>query len=174
MGKKTFYRVLIAVFCVTALLSTLFYSLSRTAYEHTVAQSVQDTRCDYLTVLALIKAESNFEAAAVSPKGAAGLMQLMPSTARWVWDMAGLEGSYSDSQLFNVQVNIVLGVWYLDYLLSKFTPDFALAAYNAGEGVVAGWLADGVDKVKDIPFDETRAYIAKIHRYREFYRFIGK
>jgi len=104
-------------------------------------------------VLAVIAAESSFRADALSPAGAAGLMQLMPATAR----RFGVRDIYDPMQ------NLRGGMSYLRWLLSYFRGNvkFALAAYNAGEGAVNRYL--GVP-----PYAETKGYIAKIMRvYRQ-------
>ena len=108
---------------------------------------------DPLLIKAIIKAESNFDPAAVSPKGAQGLMQLMPATAR------GLQVS----DPFDPRDNISGGTKYLRSLLDNYGWDMALslAAYNAGPGNVK-------NTIPKIP--ETRVYITKVldnyHSYR--------
>lgn len=112
------------------------------------AASVHDV--DATLVAAVIRAESNFDPVAVSRKGAQGLMQLMPATAK----RFGVADSFDPAQ------NIHGGTRYLRLLLDRFEgdPELALAAYNAGEGNVAKY--DGVP-----PFRETVDYIRRIARF---------
>ncbi|HSL84373.1 MAG TPA: lytic transglycosylase domain-containing protein, partial [Thermoanaerobaculia bacterium] len=100
-------------------------------------------------VAAVVRAESAFQARAVSVKGASGLMQLMPATAR--------RFGVGADRIFDPQANVDAGVRYLAWLLERFENDLslALAAYNAGEGTVDRY--GGVP-----PFRETRGYIARI------------
>ena len=104
-------------------------------------------RLDPVLVLSVIAAESNFDPAAVSPKNAQGLMQLIPDTAR----RFGVRNPQDPAQ------NIRGGMAYLRWLLAYFEGDvaLALAAYNAGEAAVERYL--GVP-----PFAETRNYVLKI------------
>lgn len=98
-------------------------------------------------VLAIIKAESNFDAMAVSPKNAMGLMQLIPETAE----------RFNVQKPFEPKQNISGGMAYLRWLLAYFQGDVALvaAAYNAGEGAV--------ERYRGIPpFGETQAYVARV------------
>ena len=98
-------------------------------------------------LIAVIAVESNGKQTARSPKGAGGLMQLMPQTAL----RFGVSDRYTPSQ------NIRGGAHYLDWLLRRYNGDavLALAGYNAGEGAV--------DRFKGVPpYAETRDYVAKV------------
>lgn len=102
---------------------------------------------DWKLVAAVMKAESNFNPRAVSPKGAQGLMQLMPATARL----------YRVTDPYDPIQNIDAGVRHLKMLINRFPGklDLVLAAYNSGEKTV--------DHFKGIPpFDETRSYVKKV------------
>ena len=100
-------------------------------------------------VHSVIQVESNYDPNAVSPKGALGLMQLIPATAR----------RFGVSDVFDPADNIQGGARYLKYLLELYKGDeaLALAAYNAGEGAVSRY--GGVP-----PFPETQDYVAKVRR----------
>jgi soluble lytic murein transglycosylase-like protein len=100
-------------------------------------------------VHSVIQVESNYNPKAISPKGAQGLMQLIPSTAR----------RFGVSDAFDPADNIQGGARYLKYLLSLYKGDesLALAAYNAGEGAVSRY--GGVP-----PYPETQDYVAKVRQ----------
>lgn len=118
-------------------------------------------------ILAMIKTESNFNEHALSNKGAKGLMQIMPATAEYI---AKLLDYKKDYDLYNFKDNIYLGVKYYKYLLNKFgDEELALYAYNAGEGVVLGWLQEGLQAV---PYKETRNYYNKISYRRKVYKLL--
>lgn len=130
-------------------------------------------------VAAVIYVESRFNSTAVSPKGARGLMQIMPETGAWVAQNIGMEG-YDDALLFTPQVNIRLGTWYLADLFRCFRGNRAvvLASYNSGRGRVGKWLEEGIwdgefHSIEKIPVTETRNYIQRVERaykrYRHFY-----
>ena len=99
-------------------------------------------------VRAVIKVESNYQERARSPKGAMGLMQLMPDTAR----------RFAVTNPYNPRENIEGGIKYLKTLLDRFpTVSLALAAYNAGEAAV--------ERFRGIPpYAETQSYVAQILR----------
>jgi len=100
---------------------------------------------DVKLVRALIKVESAYQPRARSHKGAMGLMQLMPETAR----------QYAVSNPYDPASNIEAGVRYLKSLLERLPRNLALAAYNAGEAAVARF--HGIP-----PYPETRAYVSRI------------
>jgi soluble lytic murein transglycosylase-like protein len=100
-------------------------------------------------VHSVIRAESNYNTRAISPKGAQGIMQLIPSTAR----------RFGVSNAFDPQENVRGGVKYLKFLLDYYQNDYvrAIAAYNAGEAAV--------DKYHGVPpFEETRNYVYAVAR----------
>lgn len=123
-------------------------------------------------VYSVIKAESNFCEDCISRAGAVGLMQLLPATAEFVCDRFSI--GYEEERLTEGGYNVRVGTAYLRYLLGKFSERTALAAYNAGEGVVSEWLQDGAyssDGVElaVIPYPETEQYLKKIGLYRKIY-----
>lgn len=109
------------------------YKIAKTA----LRDASQRHAIDYELLQALIAAESGFDAQAVSPKGAIGLMQLMPATAQRYGVQSDKKGSV-ETKLFDPRVNIAAGSRYLRDLISMFPGelDLAIAAYNAGEGAV--------------------------------------
>ena len=111
-----------------------------------VEKSAQANGVDPLLVHSVIQEESGYNRYAMSPKGAEGLMQLMPSTAR----MLGVGNSFDEEQ------NIEAGVKYLKYLQTVYKDDrLALAAYNAGP--------KSVDRFKQVPpYPETQAYVERV------------
>ena len=124
--------------------------LFSSAYNDIIIEAASKFDVDAALVSAVIKAESDYNPRIVSHKGARGLMQLMPATAK----RFGVKNS------FDPRENIHGGTRYLRWLLEKFdgNADFAVAAYNAGEGNV--WKYDGVP-----PFRETVNYINRIAKH---------
>ncbi len=115
-----------------------------------IADSSRRYNIDPLLIYAQMHQESGFKKRALSHKGASGLMQLMPATAR----------RFGVTNIYDAQQNIDAGVKYMRWLLDKFNGDvvLALAGYNAGEGAVMkyGWSVP--------PYRETKDYVAKITR----------
>jgi soluble lytic murein transglycosylase-like protein len=119
------------------------------AIVETVDRIARQNQLSPRLVHSVIQVESNYDPNAVSPKGAQGLMQLIPSTAR----------RFGVSNVFDPADNIQGGARYLKYLLGLYKGDekLALAAYNAGEAAVSRY--GGVP-----PFPETQDYVAKVRR----------
>ncbi len=129
---------------------------------------------DQSWVLGLVRQESRFIDYAKSRVGAAGLMQLMPKTARWVAKKKGLRG-YRRNKLYEVPTNITLGTYYMRYtqdLLGGNTV-LATAGYNAGPSRALKWMAErpleGAIYIETIPFDETRNYVQRVMANAHFY-----
>jgi soluble lytic murein transglycosylase-like protein len=126
----------------------------RKAYDAIIREAARRHNVDEALVKAVIRAESDFVPRAVSPKGALGLMQLMPATARMhnVW------------RVFEPQQNVEGGVTHLRYLLDRYGGNLrlALAAYNAGEKAVDAH--GGVP-----PYPETLDYLARVLYFRNSY-----
>lgn len=132
---------------------------------------------DPYLVAALIREESLYDARALSPAGAIGLMQLMPATARRLGGEGGDLGELREV-LFDSETNIRLGSRYLGTLVQRFSGNIlhAVAAYNAGPGAVSSWVqrngaSDPEEFVELIPYRETRGYVKRVLRsYREYHR----
>jgi hypothetical protein len=125
-------------------------NIDNSNFGHLAAEKAREHNLDPKLVQAVIKAESNWNHRAVSPKGARGLMQLMPSTA----SLMGVSNS------FNPEDNIDGGVRYLKHLIEKFNGNLtlALAAYNAGPG--------RVEKTRSVPaIPETVTYVNRVMSY---------
>jgi len=133
-------------------------------------------------IAAIVREESQFSSGALSPTGARGLMQVMPTTGEWVAKRIKLAG-FDRNKLFDADTGINVGTWYIGYLMKQFKGDplLAAAAYNAGPDAVLAWLEkfgsnrDGDAFVEDIPYAETRGYVKKVLRnYGEYRRIYGK
>ena len=174
---KAFYSVAI-LFFVAVFLSVLigcFYGYFYPMKYVTEIKAIAD-ECEVSPSLiaSVANVESGYNPNCVSNKGAIGIMQLMPSTAKWMCGRIGIE--YSEERLVEPEYNLRIGGYYLAYLLSYFNDEEnALCAYNAGLGNVRAWLADkkysSDGKVlDDIPFEETRNYIVKINKNLRHYK----
>ena len=144
--------------------------------------SEQNSIDPYL-VLALIKAESAFEIDIVSPVGAVGLMQLMPSTAAWMIETGMNQvvnfADWNDSFLINPEINLELGATYFRYLLDYFNQKIcpAIVAYNAGPGRLDEWIKGENQTqpdsfIENIPIPETKNYIKKVINFYFLYSMI--
>ena len=133
---------------------------------------------DPYLVASLVRQESEFNAGAVSPAHAYGLMQLLASVGKENAKKEGLKG-FQPAQLLNPSTNLQLGTRNLKSVLDRFgeQPEYALAAYNAGDVPVRQWMANGeyrdiAEFVESIPYTETRDYVQAIMRNREMYRWL--
>jgi len=169
--------ILFAIVAVVGIfpILTWYYPLE---YWESIERHARFHQIDPLLVAAVMRVESAFDPYAISSKGARGLMQIMPETAVWAAERIGLS-DFKLEQLFDPEVNIAIGVWYLATLRQEFGGEMviALAAYNGGRGNVARWLREEAwsgrfETVDDIPFPETRGYVRKVYSAYQWYRFI--
>jgi soluble lytic murein transglycosylase len=131
--------------------------------------TAQSLNLDQAWVYGLIRQESRFVTTAQSGVGASGLMQVMPSTGKWVAEKIGLT-DYVHGMLSDIRTNIVLGTNYLNMVLTNAEGSqvLATAAYNAGPGRARTWRGllsapmEGAVFVETIPFDETRNYVRNV------------
>lgn len=140
-----------------------------------IRQQASEKHLDPALIAAVIYAETKFEPR-TSSAGALGLMQILPSTARF---LAGLSGgaSFRISDLATPQINVAYGSYYLRYLLEHYQGDEleAIAAYNAGSSNVDQWVAGAQAQghqlnTSEIPFPETRAYVQRVMAAQVAYR----
>jgi soluble lytic murein transglycosylase len=142
-------------------------------FRELIRDRMQDAsvKFDDLFILSIIREESRYNDRAQSLRGAMGLMQILPSTARWIRG-----GRLDRADLFDPGVNIHTGVLYLRYLSQRFGSDAAvLAAYNGGPANVKKWLSSseqGNERkfIEEIPFPETRNYVKKVLTAYAMYR----
>ncbi len=138
---------------------TSFSFADENSFDHLINRYAMEYGLDPALIKAVIKVESNFNKFSVSPKGAMGLMQLMPETA----------AIYSVKNIYCPKENIMTGTRHLRNLLILYHGDIAkaLAAYNAGAGKVKKY--NGIP-----PYRETKDYIDKVIRYKKNYGSKGK
>ncbi|MBV8047470.1 MAG: lytic transglycosylase domain-containing protein [Paludibacterium sp.] len=143
-----------------------------TPYRDITQRYAQQIGVDDAWVYGLIRQESRFITVARSSAGASGLMQLMPSTARWVAKKMGLSNTLAVS---DIDTNIQLGTWYLKYILTSLSSNavLATAGYNAGPNRARAWQGttpmEGTIYAETIPFSETRDYVQKVMANAAYY-----
>ncbi|HVZ42355.1 MAG TPA: transglycosylase SLT domain-containing protein [Ramlibacter sp.] len=136
-------------------------------FRDAVVQRSQEIGLDAAYVYGLIRQESRFVMDARSAVGAAGLMQVMPATARWTARKIGLTG-FTPEQLHDRDTNIAIGTGYLKLVLDDFdgSMPLAAAAYNAGPTRPRAWrngpVMDAAAWAESVPFTETRDYVKKV------------
>jgi len=147
-------------------------------YPSWINQYAQKGNLDPAFLTAVILEESRFDPQAVSPAGARGLMQVLPATADQIVQRVKVK-AYSETLLFDPEVNLRLGSWYLSRLMEEFRGKEigALAAYNAGPHVVREWLAKNPSApedefVENIPYAETRNYVIRVLGSAQVYRML--
>ena len=154
---KTPRAVAVPTSSTTRLLTFFAVSPSYKQVKHHLREASRAQGIDYELLQALIATESGFDAAAVSPRGAVGLMQVMPTTAKRYGVQADRRATV-EQKLVDPATNIRAGSRYLRYLLDLYprNVELALAAYNAGEGAV---LRAG-NRIPNYP--ETQNYVKTV------------
>ena len=175
--KKLKIKIILLITAITLTVCLCFgvYAVFPLKYYSEIVCVCKETNVEKSLILAIIKAESSFNAEKVSNKGAVGLMQLLPNTAEYISDIYFASNNFD---LKNPKENILLGVTYIIYLSNKFDCQSTLiAAYNAGEGNVSNWLKnkafsnDG-KSLDVIPFNETKVYLNRVLTYKKTYEIL--
>ncbi len=163
---------LLAHFGITAVKKHIFPA----EYLQHVEKYASEYNIPEYIILSIIKVESDFDPNATSSAGAMGLMQMLPATFTWLTSFEHLNENLSYYKLYDPEVSIRYGTYYLQYLFEKFHDwDTVFAAYNGGEGNVAKWLddpeySDGKGNLTNIPFPETEKYVKKVNFSLDVYR----
>ena len=177
-----FKRILTILIAILIFYFGFMFAIKKYVYPYKYSEYVnkysEEYGLDPYLVLAVIKTESNFDKTAVSKKDAKGLMQIMDTTGEWVAEELNIN-YFMPSMLFDPELNIRMGSWYLNNLEEEFDDnlDLVLAAYNGGSGNVNKWLsheeysADG-ENLDYIPFPETKKYVDKVKVNYNIYKYL--
>lgn len=177
-----FKRILTILIVALIAYFGLMFAMKKYVYPYKYAEYVNKYSEEYelepYLVLAVIKTESNFNQEVVSNKDAKGLMQIMDTTGEWVAEELELN-DFETSMLFDPELNIKIGCWYLKNLEDEFDGnlDLILAAYNGGSGNVNKWLSqeeyslDG-ENLDYIPFPETKKYVDRVNLNYNIYKYL--
>lgn len=187
MRNKRSLATLLLVLCAGLLAGYLIYHsdwfqkkyVYPFPFQEKVFRYANEYEVDPFLIVAVVRTESKFLPAARSPKGARGLMQMMPETGQWVAGELSVEG-FTPEMLNDPETSIRFGTWYLASLRKEFKSNdvLVLAAYNGGRGNVKQWMRQlgwGEDfrDVDSIPYRETREYVKRVmdahERYQELY-----
>ena len=166
--------VIIIVNSVSLILQTVYPK----EYSSLIETYAEEYDIDKALLYALVECESGFDKNAVSSVGAKGLTQITPETFKWLQTKMG--ESYTEDALFEPEVSIKYGAFFLGMLLEEFgDTKTALAAYHAGRGQVNEWLENpeyskDSKKLDVIPFEDTSAYAQKVIRVKDLYSKIYK
>lgn len=143
-------------------------------YRDLFRASARNENVDEAWIYGLVRQESRFMHFAKSGVGAAGLMQIMPATAKWAAKRMGMDG-YSNDKIHDLPTNVGIGTYYMRYTLEQMNgqPVMATAAYNAGPSRAKRWMANGPLEaaiyIETIPFAETRNYVQKVMANAQMY-----
>lgn len=144
-------------------------------HKEKILKYANEYKVDPYLISAIIRVESKFYHKAQSHKGARGLMQISPITGRWAAEELNIQG-YSEEMLFEPEINIRIGCWYIHILEKEFGQNLTtiIAAYNGGSGNVSKWLQDerysrDGKTLTYIPFEETREYVKKVIKNYRIY-----
>jgi len=142
-------------------------------YQMIVTRAAKEYDVPPEIIYGVMRTESSLNPHALSPKGAAGLMQITEDTFAWLLTKTGEELQWE--QIYNEEINIRYGVFFLHLLYEEFDRwETVFAAYNAGRTRVNAWLDDPAiaenGRLVNIPFPETAEYVLRVQRAAENYR----
>ena len=162
------------LFLIIALIIIVNLPLYPLKHQNLISDTAKAYGVESSLIAAVIYAESCFEEKAVSEKGALGLMQIMPQTAKWLCEQLSID--FDEKKLLEKEYNLNLGIYYLSYLIEKFRDTkTALCAYNAGEGNVQKWLfqtkySQNQTILEYTPFHETNKYCKNVLKAQKYYK----
>lgn len=180
MKKKWKLYIILIVIIIMIILGihaarTFVYPLE---YKEQIIKYSQNNNLDPYLILAIINTESKFNKDAVSNMKAKGLMQITKPTAEEINTMTHSTEQINDETIYDVDVNLEIGCYYLASLIERYNGNYYLAicAYNAGIGNVNKWLEqniisstlDTTDVV--LPFEETTNYLKKVIKAYKMYK----
>jgi soluble lytic murein transglycosylase len=149
----------------------------------TITQYAKTYKLDPYWVISIMREESHFNPKTLSRSNAMGLMQILPSTGKWIAEKLGIKGKFHKDSLWEIQRNIAFGCWYLGYLRDLFNGDLflAAAAYNGGQGNILRKVEQGpharlpvLERLDRVPLPETRDYFKKVMGSRWCYQRLYK
>lgn len=181
-SKKMGWKILAIILVVTVMIAGVAYwggkQIFPLKHEEEIITWSAEYDVDPYLIMGIIRAESSFQADAVSHADAMGLMQITAETGRQIAQWLQVE-DFQTEQLFDAACNIRFGTYYVSWLMEQFDGNLknVLAAYNAGIGTVQGWLADSRysadgKTLQDIPFQETSDFVTRVTTYQSLYRIL--
>ncbi len=176
-NRLLYIVIILLLFIITsAIAPVICKDMFPTPYFDLVERYAGENNLQISLIYAVIKTESGFRDGVISQKGAIGLMQITEKTGIWIASMLKV-ADFTPEDLKNPEMNIRFGCWYLSYLMQRFNgnSELALAAYNAGEGTVTGWVESGLIgwkdmKIKSLPYGETEEYLIRVNRIYFVYK----
>ena len=167
--------IIVIVYFAFRMYFMINYPLS---YQTLIKKYSEKYDVDPYLVAAIINVESKFDKNAVSNKNARGLMQIAPITGKWASEELNID-DFDVEDLFDPELNIMIGSWYLNILSQEFDNNLQLilAAYNAGSGNVVRWLQNKMysedgKSLMIIPFNETKDFVNKVQKNISIYKIL--
>ena len=169
-GERLFRQRLEADHSLDTLPEWAWKAMYPFSYENHVRANAKKFGIDPFWILSIMREESHFNPEVLSRSNAHGLMQILPSTGKWIAGKLG-EKDYTQKKLWQIDLNIRYGSWYLKFLADMFNGDLYLAssAYNGGQGNVTRKVEQGphanlpvLERLDRIPLAETRDYYKKV------------
>ena len=173
--------IIIILFVIIIFAKTMYLTIKYPIlYTNFIKEYSNQFNVDPYLVASIINVESSYDKKAISNKEARGLMQISKTTGQWASEELLIE-NFNLELLFQPEINIMIGSWYLNKLSEEFNGNtqLILAAYNGGSGNVRKWLndkeycEDGV-YLKKIPFKETEDYVVKVLGNYDIYKKLYK